>query len=286
MRQEQTSQFDIVRYWLKSRLLGMTSVQSCVLTAGNSLVVHTWTGVIVNVYLLHEPGRIRNIKRVLQEATTLGIGSLFILDADLLPQPNTRFEPADWLLALHTLMHERLYAYDIDDKGPKLTQIHLEQIGSSAAYIARYGPDVNFEKLRILKVSVKPKIMKGDWHIADFGLNAFWRDPYRAHRTEYRRPDNREFRWQSWSQTSWEPGQAQTHDIPKPPPPPMHHRLQQSYTLLEVQRDATRDEVKAAFRKLAIAVHPDTSPLPKAEAESKFRALSEAYEYIKEQNKW
>jgi hypothetical protein len=281
--QQETSQLDIVKYWLKSRLLGIMTVQNCTVTPGSSLVVRTWTGVMVNIYLLNAPERVRNIKRVLQEATELGIGSTFILDAALLPPPDTRFEPAEWLLALHALTHERLYAYDIDEKGPKLVQAHFEQIGSSAAYVVKYGPDVTFDRLRILKVSVKPKVMKGDWHIADFGLNAFWRDPYRPHRTEYRRPEKREYNWRAWSQTTWE--QAQTYDIPKPPPP-IHGRLEQSYALLEIQRDATLDELKAAYRRLALAFHPDTSALPRHEAEMKFRALSEAYEYIKEQNKW
>jgi hypothetical protein len=282
---EQTSPLDIVKLWLKSRLLGVMNVQSCAITPGNSLIVRTWTGVIVNIYLLNEPQKVRLMKRVLQEATELGIGTLFILDADLLPQPDTRFEPAEWLMAIHALMHERVYAYDIDDKGPKLTQVHFEQIGSSAAHVAKYGPDVTFERMRILKVSVKPKVIKGDWHIADFGLNAFWRDPYRQQRTEYRRPDNREFNWRAWSQTTWE--QSQTYDAPPTRPPmPARNRLEQSYQLLEVERNATREEVKAAFRKLALAVHPDTSTLPKEEAEAKFRLLTEAYEYIKEQNKW
>jgi hypothetical protein len=295
----QPATLEIVKSWLKSRLVSVMSVQNCVIAPGNTLVVHTWTGVIVNVYLIQEVPKLRNLKRVLQEATDLGIGSMFILDADLLPAPNTRFDPDEWLLALHTLTHERLYAYDIDDNGPKLVQVHFDQIGSTAAYVAKLGPDVTFDQLRILKITVKPKVMKGDWHIADFGLNAFWRDPYRTQRTEYRRPDNRDYNWRAWSQTTWE--QSRTQEIPNtngnggggngstPPPRPApspRHRLDQCFALLEIERDATRDEIKAAYRKLARAVHPDTSTLPKDQAEHKFRQLTEAYEYIKSIQNW
>jgi hypothetical protein len=260
------------------------NVQNCLITPGNSLVVHTWTGVVINIYLLPEQVKTRPFKRVLQEATDMGIGSLFIVDADLLPQPDSRFEPVEGLMALHAINHECIYAYDIDEKGPRLIQIHFEPVGSTGAYLAKYGPDVTFDELRYLKVSVKPRFIKGDWQIADFGFHPFWRDSQRTYkRTEYRRPDNRDHHWQAWSQTSWD--QANTQDIPKPNIP-IVSRLDQSYALLEVPPNATRDEVKVAFRKLALSVHPDTGNLPKDEAEAKFRAVSEAYEFIKEQRGW
>jgi curved DNA-binding protein CbpA len=62
--------------------------------------------------------------------------------------------------------------------------------------------------------------------------------------------------------------------------------LEQCYANLGVKPDASKDEVKSAFRKLAIEVHPDTSELPKEEAEMRFKALSEAYDYIKTVNDW
>lgn len=292
MNADELSSFDIVKHWLKQQLTSIMSVQSCQLMPGNSLIVNTWTGVSVNVYLLNEVVRTRAIKKVLQEATEIGIGSLFILDADLIPQPNTRFDPAEWLLALHALTHDRIYAYDIDEQGPKLLQIHFEPIGSTGAHITKYGPNVRFEQLRFLKVSVKPKYIKGDWQIADFGLSAFWRDPYNPKRTEYRRPDNREYQWRQWSQTTWQQAQTQQRFQGEAPPPPPRYQatpkdpLHSAYQLLAVDLDATREEVKAAFRKLALVYHPDTSELPQEEAARKFREVTEAYDYIREYRKW
>lgn len=49
------------------------------------------------------------------------------------------------------------------------------------------------------------------------------------------------------------------------------------YKILEVQRSATKDDIKKSFRKLAIKWHPDKNPDNKEEATEKFKELSEAY---------
>ena len=52
------------------------------------------------------------------------------------------------------------------------------------------------------------------------------------------------------------------------------------YTALGVNRDATPDEVKRAYRKLARKYHPDVSKEPDAEA--RFKEVAEAYEVLKD----
>lgn len=51
------------------------------------------------------------------------------------------------------------------------------------------------------------------------------------------------------------------------------------YKILGVQKTATEDEVKKAYRKLAIELHPDKNPGDKA-SEEKFKEVNEAYEVI------
>jgi molecular chaperone DnaJ len=56
------------------------------------------------------------------------------------------------------------------------------------------------------------------------------------------------------------------------------------YEILGVARDASADEIKKAYRKLALQFHPDRNPNNK-EAEEKFKEAAEAYEVLGEQTK-
>jgi DnaJ family protein B protein 4 len=49
---------------------------------------------------------------------------------------------------------------------------------------------------------------------------------------------------------------------------------------LKVGRTASDDELKKAYRKLAMKWHPDKNPNNKKEAEAKFKQIAEAYEVL------
>lgn len=55
------------------------------------------------------------------------------------------------------------------------------------------------------------------------------------------------------------------------------------YHVMGVARDATQDQIKQAYRKLARKFHPDVSKEPDAEA--KFKEVGEAYEVLKDPEK-
>ncbi len=50
------------------------------------------------------------------------------------------------------------------------------------------------------------------------------------------------------------------------------------YETLGVSRDATEDQIKKAYRKLARELHPDVNPAP--EAQERFKAVTHAYEVL------
>jgi molecular chaperone DnaJ len=56
------------------------------------------------------------------------------------------------------------------------------------------------------------------------------------------------------------------------------------YEILGVAKTASEDEIKTAYRKLAVKYHPDKNPGSK-EAEEKFREATESYEILKDPKK-
>ena len=56
------------------------------------------------------------------------------------------------------------------------------------------------------------------------------------------------------------------------------------YEVLEVEKNATADEIKKAYRKKALQYHPDRNPGDK-EAEEKFKEAAEAYSVLSDENK-
>ncbi|UCE80915.1 MAG: molecular chaperone DnaJ [Methanobacteriota archaeon] len=57
------------------------------------------------------------------------------------------------------------------------------------------------------------------------------------------------------------------------------------YEILGIDKDANSDEIKKAYRKLAMKYHPDKNKDNPKEAEEKFKELSEAYEVLADQEK-
>ena len=56
------------------------------------------------------------------------------------------------------------------------------------------------------------------------------------------------------------------------------------YKILEISREATEEEIKKSYRRIAMQYHPDRNPGNK-EAEERFKIASEAYEVLRDPQK-
>ena len=66
--------------------------------------------------------------------------------------------------------------------------------------------------------------------------------------------------------------------VPSLPLPPLPPSLPASYyALLEVEPEATTEELRQAFRSLSKRYHPDTTSLPPVEAAAAFQQLQQGY---------
>ena len=273
------------RDWLKTQVTQLVSVQACAIgpatgtltrSTPTDLRVALWTGNIVHIYILTEPFKTRAIRNIAQRDTSQGAGTMFILAPHLVPTPGQRISPPDWMLALQALNNERLYTYPPEDREIALLQLHLEHLPTTGQFEAMYGPHVPLETLHFGRMSIKMRSIKGFWIVAHFGAEAFWQS---ARQARYTPPPRRQYARTNGRQTTGKP--PGYNNVQRP-----QSRLDSYYALLGISPEASEEEVKIAFRRQVFNVHPDVSALPKMLAEEKFRALAEAYDYIKAKRGW
>ncbi len=59
----------------------------------------------------------------------------------------------------------------------------------------------------------------------------------------------------------------------------MNHK-RDYYEVLGIEREASDQQIKSAYRRLAMQHHPDRNPNSKEEAEEKFKEITEAYSVL------
>jgi hypothetical protein len=272
--------------WFREQVIELPSVRACLFVRSGApdILIRTWMGMSVKVYFLDGVPNLRALRRELQENTRAYSGSMFVALHTLMPPDKERLVPDDWMSALHALNSGRIYTYKPGATG--LQQVHFAYLADGVEREAWYGGAVNFEKLRVTKVSPNVRAVKGNWMMADFGQNPYW--------------TNRNFRTQRLNERYWKARRRAgefvwgQYDMGGHPGGPTNEALNQahvsqlerSYVMLGLELSASRDEVKAAYRRLAREYHPDTSALDTDEAQTHFHEITAAYEYIKTKRRW
>jgi hypothetical protein len=272
-----------IRKWLCDHLTPLMNVQRCAFHVPGvgtvpvrepDVQVFTWAGVVIHIHLIDEVIKPHKIRRVLEWATDHGIPSLFIVNAALLPRDGERVEPDKWFVTLQTLVNDRAYAFRILDGQPVIQPVQFKAYTRTLVETS-FGDPLLIEQIRHFRATVRHPALKGYWLVADFESDRSSNLP------PIRRAD-----YSSYEQYMPPPPPPRPEPDAQPTPRTPKTALARCSELLGVTRPANREQVKAAFRRLAFQTHPDVSALPKPEAEARFRLLSEAYEAIRSANDW
>lgn len=234
------------------------------------LVVVTWMGARLYVYLVHKVPRTSDIRATLKENSRSGVGSLFILSHHLLPMDSTILRPTDWQEALFLLNEGWIYSYVIEGGQASLAQVHFSQSPVSSDYHVWQQKQFQIENVSVRQRTVY-HVIKGLWAVGDIASPA------------YKRRINDERAKQRFHYST-----KYTQGIPRSNggAVAVQDELGKYYQVLHVDKDATEEQIKSAFRRMALQVHPDVSALPRSEANRRFQELNEAYEFIKGHHGW
>lgn len=288
------AQTQLFKKLLRDLIAGFVSVQRCTLgqpamaaapVRDVDIVVKMWAGVIIHIHVIDEPIKVGRVRRIIESATDNGIPVMFLLDAALLPAAKAHIATDQWYVPFQSLVDDRAYCYKVENNTPVIMPVQFRPYSRIELEVS-YGAPLAISQIQHSRVTVRQSSLKGFWLLADFESDPTANVPP-IRRTDYSSYQYTGPRQSFQDMPHWE--KVPNGEKKAPPPsnmPPQKSQLEMAYEVLGVKINASREEVKAVFRKLAFEVHPDVSTLPKPEAEARFKVLTEAYEFIKTANRW
>ena len=237
------------------------------LTARNhepDIVVETWMNSRLFVYIVERAPKARQIKAILKQNTKASIGTLFLVDAALLPDDGYCGRLRDWQDDLRVMNMGAIYAFAAADKGLRLIQVNLDETTQRNQFIVWHSLDFPFDAVSARRREYQTNI-RGAWLVGDIASSKFKR------RISEERARQR-FHYRT----------RQTQTIDGAPA----EQINAAYLALEIEVGAGQEAVKEAFRNLARKYHPDVSEHGKDEAEKRFKEVKSAYDRIKTHRRW
>lgn len=277
-----------ITQWLKQQFSAVSDVRSVSAGADKALVfqthdadfvVSTWMGARLYVYLVDEVPRIRDLRGILRENARGSIGSIFFVKRNLLPSEDAVVRMADWQDLLMELQDGFIYCYQVNSNEVLVEQAHFTPSNADPdEYRAWYLTDFHIESVSVRKRELQNS-MKATVLVGDIASIAYKR------RMNYERVNQR-FHYRTKYTQQIPPSGNATSGGSRVATRREDEQLMKYYAMLGVERSATEAQIKAAFRQMAMKVHPDVSALPRQEATRRIKELNEAYDYIKHFHGW
>ncbi|MCY4464991.1 MAG: DnaJ domain-containing protein [Chloroflexi bacterium] len=225
------------------------------------IVVETWMNSHLHIYLLAKAPKPRQIKSILKQNTSGGIGTLFLVDVALLPGDGYCGRLRDWQDDLRVMTLGAIYAYSQGKEGLRILQVNLDESPQRGEFMVWHSGDFPCDAVSVRRRDYQTNI-RGSWFVGDIASQHFKRRI-----SEERARQRFHYRSQGSQGGDGEPINA-------------------AYLALEIEVGAGQAAVKEAFRKLAREYHPDVSAHDKGEAERRFKEVKRAYDRIRTHRRW
>lgn len=219
--------FDVhkVRCHLVNELMDTPQVKEVWHDGSDVVILDFKTGESAALHIIERYMSLGEIEYILTEDARAGYYSMLILWADMfMPSDGQVYQADDWMVALLQLYGGKIYAYDAWRNAPHIFNVHFQRIHGSHDYEIRHGADVRIGQISIDTIETTVPGFTGFWRVARFDGS--------SHHTAH------------WT------------------PPTEHQRSSVRYyfNLLGLNTDATREDVKLAYRQMARKHHPDLNP--------------------------
>jgi hypothetical protein len=233
------------------------------------LLIQTNTGDLVVIYLINVELSLSDIKKALTDNTAQNIFTLFVISEDLIPADGQTLEFMSFLKALHTVYHEKIYVYRVDEHGIVIFPVRFRAQRQGADYQAIYRSPIDVGNIAVEHIET------------GYPMNGFWATAHFKQKVEAA-PDSQS-QQQPFGEYFYQ--QNQTHDRSS------HSRssrksaknlsLRRHYQILGIALYATEEEIKGAYRQLARQYHPDLNTSPCAN--ERMQEINLAYREIMRQ---
>ena len=264
---------NIVANWLASEFRNVQDVKSASTQHPNSnifqnhgadFVIETWMNSRLYIYIFDKVLKSRTIKNTLKQNTNASVGTLFIVNKDLLPNDGETTKLQDWQNDLRVMNAGSIYAYGLVEDELSIIQVNFSETMHQQVFDCWHTMDFPLDTVSVRRREFTTNI-KGTWFIGDIASPQFKR------RINAERASQR-FHYRTKKTTPLDIAPVD--------------QLNAAYLTLQIEVSAGQEAVKEAFRKMAREYHPDVSEHDKVEAEQRFKEIKSAYDAIKSYREW